>query len=252
MRFAGKLALVTGAGSGIGRATAVRLAAEGARVVAVGRRPEALARTAEIAGTGVETLELDLLDVAATEEAVVDRFAKLGHLDLCVHAAGLTIPGAAHELSGEQWDLQMAANVKTIHTLNRLVWPLMERAKAAAIVNVASTASLAAFPADAAYCASKGAVLSMTKAMALDGAPVDIRVNAVCPGFIDTEMLQGYFDDQPDPAAARQGAEASSPIPRLGRPDEVAATIAFLLSADASYITGASLLIDGGVLAKVV
>ena len=115
----------------------------------------------------------------------------------------------------------------------------------------ASTASFGAFPGDAAYVASKGAVLQLTKAMALDGAPLGIRVNAVCPGCILTPNLQGYFDGQADPAAAAAGAAATAPLGRMGMPEDVAGAVAFLASDDAAFITGASLLVDGGLLAKV-
>ena len=120
-----------------------------------------------------------------------------------------------------------------------------------AIVTVASTATFAAFPQDAVYCASKGAVLALTKAMALDWAPVGIRVNAVCPGYIETPNLRGYFDARSDPSAAAAPAGAAAPLGRMGAPEEVGAVIAFLASDDASFVTGASLLVDGGVLARV-
>lgn len=249
--FDGKVALVTGAGSGIGAAAAERLAADGAFVVLVGRREDALAETAGRIDGPSAVLPLDVAsreDVAARLPAAL---AEHGTPDVVVHAAGQTVLGALHELSDEDWDRQMDVNVRSIQLLTRETWPAMAAAGGGSVVNVASTASFAAFPQDAAYVASKGAVLALTKAMALDGAGSGIRVNAVCPGYIDTPNLRGYFDGQDDPAAAAAGADASAPLGRMGTPAEIAAAIAFLASDDASFVTGASLLVDGGVMAKV-
>jgi NAD(P)-dependent dehydrogenase (short-subunit alcohol dehydrogenase family) len=250
-RFTGKLALVTGAGSGIGAAAAERLAADGAFVVLVGRREDALAETAGRIDGPTAVLPLDVASSAAVGAALPAALEEHGTPDVVVHAAGQTVVGALHDLSDAQWDQQMDVNVRSIHLLTRATWPAMAAAGGGAVVNVASTASLAAFPDDAAYCASKGAVLALTKAMALDGAGSGIRVNAVCPGYIDTPNLRGYFDEQDDPDAAAAGAGASAPLGRMGTSEEIAAAISFLASDDASFVTGASLLVDGGVMAKV-
>jgi len=250
-RFSGKTALVTGASSGIGQGAAERLAAEGATVVLVGRRRDALEATAErLDGTGI-VAPLDVASSAAVGEAMPALLERHGAPDVVVHAAGQTVVGAAHELSDEDWDRQMDVNLRSIHTLTRELWAPMVANGGGAIVTVASTASHAAFPQDAAYVASKGAVLALTKALALDGAPVGIRANAVCPGYIDTPNLRGYFDEQDDPAAAAAQAASAAPLGRMGTPEDVGATIAFLASDDAAFVTGASLLVDGGVLAKV-
>jgi NAD(P)-dependent dehydrogenase (short-subunit alcohol dehydrogenase family) len=241
---------VTGAGSGIGRAAAERLAEEGATVVLVGRREDALAETAAGLRGSASTLALDLSSPDAVAAAFPAALQEHGVPDVVVHAAGQTIVGALHDLTDDQWDRQMDVNVRSIHLLTRVTWEAM-RAKGGAIVTVASTASHAAFPQDAAYCASKGAVLALTKAMALDGAPHGIRVNAICPGYILTPNLQGYFDEQDDPAGAAASAGSASPLGRMGTPEEMGAVIAFLASPDASFVTGASLLADGGVLAQV-
>lgn len=249
-RFEGQIAWVTGAGSGIGRAAAERLAEEGAQVVLIGRREDALAETAAGLRGTPSTLPLDLSSPAAVAAAFPAALEEHGVPDVVVHAAGQTIVGALHDLTDDQWDRQMDVNVRSIHLLTRVTWEAM-RAKGGAIVTVASTASHAAFPQDAAYCASKGAVLALTKAMALDGAPHGIRVNAICPGYILTPNLQGYFDEQDDPAGAAASAGSASPLGRMGTPEEMGAVIAFLASPDASFVTGASLLADGGVLAQV-
>ncbi|MDO9407747.1 SDR family NAD(P)-dependent oxidoreductase [Patulibacter sp.] len=249
-RFEGQIAYVTGAGSGIGRAAAERLAADGATVVLLGRREDALRETAAGIDGPSAVLPIDLSSSAAVADAFPAALEEHGIPDVVVHAAGQTIVGALHDLTDDQWDRQMDVNVRSIHLLTRATWTAMT-AKGGAIVTVASTASHAAFPQDAAYVASKGAVLALTRAMALDGAGHGIRVNAVSPGYILTPNLQGYFDEQDDPAGAAASAGSASPLGRMGTPEEIASTIAFLASDDASFVTGASLLVDGGVLAQV-
>lgn len=250
MRFTDKIAYVTGASSGIGRGTAIRLASEGATVVLMGRRRAQLDKVAQECGGRGVPLEVDVTNRAAVDAVLPHGLTMHGPPDIVVHAAGITVLGALDELTEAEWDLQMNTNLKSIYLLNRVLWPAMVPA-GGAMVMVASTASFAAFPKDAAYVASKGAVLALTKAMALDGASLGIRVNAVCPGFILTPNLQGYFDGQRDPQSAMQGAASAAPLSRMGTPEDVAAAIAFLSSDDAAFITGTSLLVDGGLLARV-
>lgn len=250
MRFTQQVAFVTGAGSGIGEAAARRLSAEGAHVVLLGRRSDALESVAGKCVGPTTIVPLDVTIKADVDLTIPRVLTEVGAPRIVVHSAGQTIVGALDELTEDEWDRQFDVNLKSIYLLNKHLWPAMKPA-GGSIVMVASTASFAAFPSDAAYVASKGAVLALTKAMALDGAPVGIRVNAVCPGFILTPNLQGYFDAQEDPAAVANGAALAAPLGRMGTPDDVAATIAFLASDDAAFVTGASLLVDGGLMAKV-
>lgn len=250
MRFTGKVAYVTGASSGIGKGAAIRLGQEGAKVVLLGRRKGLLDEVAAECNADSVGVQLDVTDRDAVADVLANAVAEHGGPDIVVHNAGETVLGALHELTEDEWDRQFNTNLKSIYFTNKVLWPAMVARGGGSIITIASTASFIGFPKDAAYVATKGAVLTMTKAMALDGAPVGIRVNAVCPGFIMTPNLQGYFDGQPDPAAAVSGAAAAAPLGRLGTIEDTAGAIAFFASDDSSFITGASLLVDGGLLAK--
>lgn len=250
MRFTGKIAYVTGASSGIGKGAAIRLGQEGAKVVLLGRRKALLDEAAAECNAESVGIALDVTDGRAVASVLAEAVEGLGGPDIVVHSAGETVLGALHDLTEDEWDQQFDTNLKSIYYTNKVLWPAMVARGGGSIVTIASTASFIAFPDDAAYVATKGAVLALTKAMALDGASLGIRVNAVCPGFIMTPNLQGYFDGQSEPAAAASGAAAAAPLGRMGTPEDTAGAIAFLASDDSSFVTGTSLLVDGGLLAK--
>ena len=245
-RLAGKSCLVTGAGSGIGRAAAMRFAAEGARVAVADIRPEAAEATAEEIGDAAIALTIDVTSAARSAEAVGSTCSAFGGLDVVVNNAGVTIVGAAHELSEEDWDRELSTNLKSVYVVSKAAWPSLLERGGGAIVNTASIAGLWAIPADAAYCASKAGVVMLTKCMALDGASSRIRVNCVCPGYTQTPMIDGYFEDQPDPAAARRLAENLHPLGRLGHPNDIADAMVYLASDEAAWVTGTALVVDGG------
>ncbi|UGS39149.1 SDR family NAD(P)-dependent oxidoreductase [Capillimicrobium parvum] len=248
-RLQDKVALVTGAGSGIGRQTALRFAEEGAAVMAVDLVEETAAETASlIAAEGGRALSGRMDVTRATEiEAGVQRTVdELGAVDVVVNNAGITIVGAAHDLEEDDWDKELTINLKSVYLVSKAVWPRMKARGGGSIVSTASIAGLWAIPDDAAYCASKAGVVMLTKCMALDGAKDGIRVNCVCPGFIQTPMIDGYFADQPDPEASRQFAVGLHPLGRLGEPLDIADGFVYLASDEARWVTGTALVVDGG------
>ncbi len=247
-RLRGKAALVTGGGSGIGRSIAQRFAEEGAVVMVADLRGQAAAETAEmIGGNGrVASVEVDVTSASAVQRALARTEDELGGLDVVVNNAGITIVGSVEELSEEQWDQELSINLKSVYVVSRAAWPRLRERGGGAIVSTASIAGLWAIPDDAAYCASKAAVIMLTKCMALDGARDGIRVNCVCPGFVRTPMIDGYFADQPDPEAARRFATGLHPLGRLGEPVDIAEAFVYLASDEARWVSGTALVVDGG------
>jgi NAD(P)-dependent dehydrogenase (short-subunit alcohol dehydrogenase family) len=245
-RLTGTIALVTGAGSGIGKETALRFASEGALVAAADVRGEMARATADEIGTGALPLLMDVTRAESIGEAMKSILERFGGIDVVVNNAGVTIVGAAHALAEDDWDRELATNLKSIYMVSREAWPHLVARGGGAILNTASIAGMWAIPADAAYCASKAGAIMLTKCMALDGAKAGIRVNCVCPGFTETPMIEGYFADQPDPEAARAFATGLHPLGRLGNPRDISDAFVYLASAEAAWVTGAALVVDGG------
>jgi NAD(P)-dependent dehydrogenase (short-subunit alcohol dehydrogenase family) len=240
-RFDGKVGLVTGAATGIGRATAERLADEGATVVAgiaeEGQRPNA---------APFDAIVLDVRSEADWERVIVHAEDTHGGLDILVNNAGIYRPGGAAETTRALWDEVMAVNLWGTFLGCKTAVPAMRRRGGGAIVNLCSINGITGVPGATAYSASKGGVLALTRALAMEHVGDGIRVNCVCPGPVETPIIDGIVARSPDPAALRAVIAAKQPMGRMAVPGEVAAVIAFLASGDASHMTGLAIPVDGG------
>ena len=237
-RLKGKVALITAAGNGIGRAAALRYAAEGARVIATDINAGALAGL-----DGCEQRALDVTDAAQIAELV----GEVGRIDVLANIAGVVHAGTILDMSDAEWEQAIAINMTAMMRTIRAVLPGMLAAGGGAIVNMSSIASsVKGIPNRFAYTATKAGVIGITKAVAADFVGQGIRCNAICPGTVDTPSLQQRLRDTGDYEAAQQAFVARQPMGRLGRAEEIAALVAYLGSDDAAFTTGAVHVIDGG------
>jgi 2-keto-3-deoxy-L-fuconate dehydrogenase len=237
----GRVALVTGAGSGIGAATARRFAEEGTTVVGGDLRREAV----EELGPGIVPVELDVRDESSVMRAV-ERAEALGGIDVLVNVAGIGSTTSAPETPLEVWNDVMAVNAGGTFLCCKHAIPPMAARGTGAIVNVASVAGLVGLRNRAAYCASKGAVIALTRALAVDHVGDGIRVNAVCPGTVDSPWVRRLVEEAGESLDALR---ARQPIGRLGTPEEIADAILYLAGDSAAFVTGTALVIDGGLTA---
>jgi NAD(P)-dependent dehydrogenase (short-subunit alcohol dehydrogenase family) len=247
--MAERISLVTGAASGIGAATAARLARDGGTVVAVDRDADGLdatlRRIADAGGQG-HAVAADLNEPGAAERFVETA----GRLDVLVPAAGITRRGTAPDTSDDDWEAVIGVDLTAVFRCCRAAIPVMRDNGGGAIVTVGSAWGVVAGPQTVAYAAAKGGVVNLTRALAIDHGPDGIRVNCVCPGDIDTPLMREELRLVGlDPEAEMASSAAGRPVGRVGRPEDVAAAIAFLASEDAGYITGTTLVMDGGWLA---
>lgn len=249
----GQVAIITGGSSGIGRATAKLFAVEGASVVMVGRdAAKAEAVATEIIMTGGEALGIgaDVSTEGPVKELVAATLERYGRIDILLNNAGiLPEPLPLAQMPEAGWDRVFDTNTKSVYRMVQGVWPIMERQGGGVIVNTASVVAFRGTAGLAAYCASKAAVVMLTKCLALEGAPLGIRVNCVCPGFIDTPMNDWLGSLQPDREAWLSDMHTKIPLHRSGAPAEIAQANLFLACADSSYMTGQTVILDGGVLA---
>jgi NAD(P)-dependent dehydrogenase (short-subunit alcohol dehydrogenase family) len=249
-RVEGKVALVTGGGSGIGRAVCRRLAEEGAEVAVTSRTAEHVETVAveveDACGRRPLAFTLDVADRASVADGVARVGELLGHIDVLSNNAGVELPHgpAVVETTDEEWEQLMRVNVTGYFWACREALAYMGRG--GSIVNMASINSFITWPNDTPYTTSKGALLQFTRGLALEVAPQGIRVNCVCPGIIDTPLNDAFLELADDPDALRREYEAASPFNRLGTTREVADCVLFLASDEASFVTGAALVVDGG------
>ncbi|MFN8150458.1 MAG: SDR family oxidoreductase [Solirubrobacterales bacterium] len=252
-RLAGRAGVVTGAAAGLGRAVLVEACAEGASVVAFDRDEEAgrqaVSEVVEAGGTAVFQAGdvSNEADVAAAIQRSVDEF---GSCDILDNNAGVAIELSIHETTEEQMDRVLGINLKGAFFACKYAVEAMRAGKGGSIVNTGSIVSLVGDPVLPVYGTTKAGLLGLTRSLAVDYAEDGIRCNAICPGDMLTPMLQRTFDSAPDPAAKRAEMESHYPMKRISDPSEVAKAVVFLLSDDASFITGAELAIDGGLTAK--
>jgi NAD(P)-dependent dehydrogenase (short-subunit alcohol dehydrogenase family) len=248
----GKTALITGAASGIGRAMAMLFACHGATVCAVDLDASGVEEVADgitsLGGSAI-AIAADVTRATDCEAAVQTTLERGTGLHLLVNNAGIIRRGSILETSEEDWDRVMAVNVKAIFLMSRAAIPHLQMAGEGVIINTASGWGLVGGPRAAAYCASKGAVVQLTKAMAIDHGPEGIRVNCICPGDTDTPLLHQEARELSEPEESFLEDAASRPLGRVGSPEEIAQAALFLASGASSFVTGTALVVDGGGLA---
>jgi len=248
----GKVALITGSASGIGRATALLFAKEGAAVAVVDvNEAEGKAVVQEIIADGGRAIFVrgDVTKASDCQLAVQQTVEQLGKLDILFNNAGIIRRASVLETTEEEWDLVMATNVKSVFLLSKYAIPVMAKIDGGVIVNTASGWGLIGGRNAASYCASKGAVVLLTKAMALDHGSQNIRVNCICPGDTDTPMLRDEAKQLGKTVEEFLASSAQRPLQRVGRPEDIAQAALYLASGASSFVTGIALVVDGGGLA---
>jgi NAD(P)-dependent dehydrogenase (short-subunit alcohol dehydrogenase family) len=249
MRLKDQTAIITGAAGGIGRASALLFAAEGARVMLLdihGPGVDETARDIREAGGVALARVCDVADPAQVEEAVAAALEAFGRIDILFNNAGVDLSKELVDTTPEEWDRVLAVNLRSVYLMMRAVVPQMKRQGGGSIVNTASGVALRPRPTLAAYCASKGGVIALSKAAATELGDSGIRVNALCPGLIDTAMNRRFIESHADPEEALARMMTNYPLGRMGTVDEVAHAALFLASAESGYVTGVAFAVDGG------
>src|SRR6516165_561186 len=248
-RLADKICVITGGGSGIGQATALCFAAEGAKVVVADINPNAASETSRLIeknGAAALAVTVDVTQAASVQKMLHKAVEVFGRIDVLVNNAGFGLAATVEETDEADWDRLMAVNLKGVFLGCKYVVPIMRRQGGGVIVNTASVLALVGVQDRAAYCASKGGVAALTRAVALDHVRDGIRVNCVAPGSVETPYWTDIFAKSNDVAALRKNLEQRHPMERLARPEEIAKAILFLASDESSFCTGSTLVVDGG------
>lgn len=249
MRLQGRIAIITGAGSGIGRASAKLFAEEGGRLALVDRDAAGLQETVSLIGGETTTHVGDVGDAAFAQAVVDDVIARHGTIDVLMTAAGFSVGGTVLTTSPEDWDAVFRANVGGTWLWARAAVPQMQRQKSGSIITLASQLAIAGGKGNSAYIAAKGAIVSLTRTMAVDFAADGIRVNAIAPGAIDTPMLRRSFARHANSEEVREASRSRHAMKRFGRAEEIAQTALHLASDASSFTTGTVVVVDGGWLA---
>ena len=244
-QLSGKTAFVTGGSGGIGAAICVRFANEGARVIAADIHPpgEAL--------EGIEFLEYDVTSEAIVTSTFTELEQQWEQLDILVNAAGIEIEKTIEDTTLEEWNRIFAINVTGMFLTSKHALPLLRKSKGASVINFGSYDGYIADPGLAAYCATKGAVHALTRAMACDHGPEGVRVNAICPGYVNTPMLQSFFGESGDIESLKQAVRDVHPMRTFGEPEDIANLVNWLASDEARYASGQLWVLDGGLSAQV-
>jgi NAD(P)-dependent dehydrogenase (short-subunit alcohol dehydrogenase family) len=253
MKLEQRVAVITGAGSGIGQAMARLFAREGAHILAADVNESAAQETARMITEAGGTCRTFAVDVSRPEQvrAMIDAaMAAFGRIDILCNNAGIGSTTDVVECEPEEWDRVMTVNVKSVYLGCKYAIPHMLEQGGGVIVNTASVAGMVGLPKRASYSASKGAVIALTRQVAVEYVEQGIRVNCLCPGTVDSPWVGRLLQQAGDPVAARQALVARQPLGRLGTPDEIAAAALYLVSDDAAFITGTGLVIDGGLTAR--
>ena len=248
MKLKDRVAVITGAGAGIGRASALEFAREGARVVVVDINAAGAEETVnQIAALGGQAVAVptDVADPAAVQQLVQATLQAYAEVHVLFNNAAIQVNKIVEDTTPEEWNRQMAVNVGGIFLCAKFFLPHLRRTKGC-IINMSSDNGFFVEPMCAGYCATKAAIIALTKAMAIDHGKEGIRVNCICPGYIDAGLAWGYFEAQADPAAARHAAGKLHALWRIGKPEEVGRVAVFLASDDASFMTGSAVVVDGG------
>lgn len=247
MKFTNKVVVVTGAGSGIGRACATEFAKQGAQVVVADIDYKAAQETVKLIEQNgkAHAVKADVSDPASVQELAKEIIEKYSAIHVLVNNAAIQVNKTVEDTSFEEWSRQLSVNLGGVFLCSKYFLPHLRETKGN-IVNMSSVNGFFVEPGCAGYCATKAGIIGLTKAMAIDHGNQGIRVNCICPGYIDAGLAEGYFQTQPDPIKARADAGKLHALWRIGLPEEVARVAVFLAGDDASFVTGSSFVVDGG------